>query len=106
MANSVRVDSASVRNLSKNILTEVDVLLQMIDKARNKVAESGAVFDSPAAQEFRKKMDSFAETAKNGSRESLTNLANYFEAVAKTYEKADEEVLDVANQYLSTDIFE
>lgn len=105
MNNGVRVDSESIRRLSKNIMDEASRLLQMIDAAKNKVEGSVSFFDSPSAKDFRKKMNEFTVSAKEGANTSLTNLANYFEAVAKTYEKVDEDVVEVANQYLTTDIF-
>lgn len=105
MQNGVRIDSATIRQLSHNIISESETLLQMIEKARSKVADSEAIFDSPAAKEFRSKMEAFAQNAKEGASTSLTNLSNYFELVAKTYENTDQEVLDVANEFLTTDLF-
>lgn len=106
MENGVRLDPESIRNLGKNIVAETEVLLQMIEKARNQVAESGRIFDSPAARDFRTSMEKFATNAANGSKTSLTNLADYFETVAKEYEKTDAEVADVANQFLEKALFE
>lgn len=105
MNNGVRIDSESVRMLSKQIVDETNKLLSMIDTVRSKVDDSVNYYDSPAAATFREKMNEFSENAKRDSQVVLTNLSNYFEAVAKTYEQLDQEVISVANEYLSTDIF-
>jgi len=105
MNNGVRIESETIRALSKNIVSESEKLMQMIESARSKVENSKSIYDAPAAQNFRSKMDEFAENTKKDAGASLKNLADYFEAVAQTYDKQDEEVSDVANQYLSTDIF-
>ena len=105
MNNGVRIESETIKNLSKNIVSESEKLMQMIETARSKVENSKSIYDAPAAQEFRNKMDEFAENTKKDAGASLQNLANYFEAVASTYDQQDQDVADVANQYLSTDIF-
>ena len=65
--NGVRVDSASIRELSKNIIDETNKLVVMLETARSRVEESKNAYDSTAATDFRNKMNNFAENAKKGS---------------------------------------
>ena len=89
--NGVRVDSASIRELSKNLIDETNKLVTMIETARTRVEDSRAAY---------------ADNAKKGTNENLTNLANYFEGVAKIYEKQNADVKQTAEEYLSTDLFD
>jgi len=105
MNDSVKLNSQTIRALGQDIIRESEELMKMLDIAKGKVDDSIAIYDSPTATQFRSKMGEFTRNAKNGATTSLTNLANYFEKVAVLYEETDEEILEVANQYLSTDIF-
>ena len=62
--NGVRVNSQSIRNLSKNLIEETNKLVQMIETARTQVEDSKASYDSASATGFRDKMNTFAENAK------------------------------------------
>lgn len=104
--NGVKVDSASIRELSKNLIDETNKLVVMIETARTRVEDSKAAYDSESATAFRTKMNNFAENAKKGTNENLTNLANYFEGVAKIYEKQNQDVKQTAEEYLSTELFD
>ena len=105
MDNGVRVSSESIEQLSSNIIAETQKLVQMIERARGIAEDSKKSFDSPAATEFRAKMNDFAENAKKGTDENLNNLATYFSTVAKTYKKQDETIREAETEYLSTELF-
>jgi hypothetical protein len=105
MNNGVIVSSESIERLSSNIITETQKLVQMIEQARAIAEDSKKSFDSPAARDFRTKMNEFAENAKKGTDENLNNLAMYFSAVAKTYTAQDEGIRQAENEYLSTELF-
>jgi uncharacterized protein YukE len=104
--NGVRVNSQSIRQLSKNLIDETNKLVQMIETARVQVEDSKNSYDSASASGFRNKMNSFAENAKKGTSENLNNLAAYFESVASLYDNQDESIQEAANQYLTTDLFD
>jgi len=103
--NGVSLDSATIRQLGKDIITETEKLLMLLENEKAKVDGSISAYDAPAAVKFRQKMEEFTLNAKNGSNKVLTNLSNYFEKVAALYENVDDEIAKVADQYLSTDIF-
>lgn len=106
MNGIVKVDSASLKTLSQNIIVETEKLLQMIDVASEKVEGSNAFFDSMAAQQFRTKMLEYSMNIKQSAGTTLANLSSYFNDVANVYDTLDNEVAEAANQLLSMDIFE
>ncbi|MBO5375510.1 MAG: hypothetical protein J6A52_01505 [Bacilli bacterium] len=106
MNGSVKVDSASLKTLSQNLIIETEKLLQMIDVASEKVEGSNAFFDSMAAQQFRAKMLEYSMNIKKSAGTTLSNLSSYFDSVANIYDTLDTEVAEVANQFLSMDIFD
>ncbi len=106
MSDGIRVNSESIRKLSKDLIDETNKLVQMIETARGMAEGSKAYFDSPAATQFRSKMDQYAENAKSGTSENLNNLANYFEEVAKVYDTQDQSIKQAEDELLSTDLFE
>lgn len=105
MNNGVIVSSESIEKLSANLIAETQKLVQMIEQARSIAEESKKSYDSPAATDFRNKMNEFAENAKKGTDENLNNLAAYFSAVAKTYRSQDDGIRQAENEYLSTELF-
>ena len=105
MENGVRVSSESIKRLSANIIEETQKLVQMIEQARTIAEESKKSYDSPAASEYRTKMNNYAENAKKGTDENLNNLASYFDVVAETYKKQDEDIREAENEYLNTELF-
>jgi hypothetical protein len=106
MNNGVKVDSLSLRKLSSNLIVETEKLLQMIDVASEKIENSNVFFDSAVAKQFRGKMLEYSNLVKQSAGTSLANLSTYFNKVANTYDNLENEVLDIANQFLSMDIFD
>lgn len=106
MNNGVKVDSSSIRNLSSNLIAETEKLLQMIDVASEKIENSNVFFDSAVAKQFRSKMLEYSNSVKQSAGTSLANLSTYFDKVANTYDNLENELLEVANQFLSMDMFD
>ncbi|MBQ9853875.1 MAG: hypothetical protein IJO57_02450 [Bacilli bacterium] len=88
------VETDNMKNVMRDMLSKIDEILQMLNTTDDRINETKKVFDTPAAEYFRKRVNDYIEEKKLYIKNDLIPSIEVLNSISLMYETDSEEEIN------------